>query len=623
MKNNQTSSKEVLNAIGKKNLIASIIIFFIAIIIISVNFAILYKFQKDNIIEESEHNAVESAQEVEQYLTTSIDTIKLASYTIECYLDNSTENDKILTYMTQESDVIAHVIDENYTGLYGYIAGEYLDGSGWVPNADYVPTERPWYIQSMAANGEIVFVDPYLDSQTGTIMMTVSKLLSDGESVVALDLSLDKMQQITVDVIENEQDFAMVLDSSGGVVSHSNTNELGKNYLEQKNSLESTITKEIFSSNNTQFELTYNHTKYIVFAKEIGNGWYCVSVVNGTQVFKPLKRILFMSLVAILLFAVMIVLVLYNISAKHVVANKLNQQLESMSHIYASMYDINLVTNTFSEISNTSEKISKMVGDSSENAKEKLYSIMEVLSSEQSKKDLLEFIDLDTLEERLGDANTITMEYKNSKNLWCRGRFVVAEKDADDTLIRVLWMVEMIDAEKRKQEKLLYLSETDRMTGLNNRGSGEKKIRELISDGQGGMFVLLDVDKFKSINDTFGHSVGDKVLITLANCLQKAFRANDIIMRLGGDEFAVFVPDVHNKNSGKNIIERLFSNIDNAKVEELNGRKFCISVGVAFYQHNDTYDFEELYKRADSCTYESKKHTGNYASYYETNQSPE
>ena len=175
----------------------------------------------------------------------------------------------------------------------------------------------------------------------------------------------------------------------------------------------------------------------------------------------------------------------------------------------------------------------------------------------------------------------------------------------------------ILNDEKRQQEKLLYLSETDRMTGINNRGSGEKKIRELIAEGQGGMFVLMDVDKFKSINDNYGHNVGDKVLIEFAGCLKKAFRANDIIMRLGGDEFAVYVPDVHNEAAGERIINRLFNVLDNTDIPELNGNKFYISAGAAFYQTDDKYSFEELYKRADSCTYISKKHKGNYASYYE------
>lgn len=617
LKNNQPSGKEILKAIGTKNIVAAAVIFLIAISIISVNFGILYKTKKDNIIDDNKHKAVESAQQIDNYLITSLDMINQAAYKVDNYLDKGRSSEEILSFLEEESHMINDLIDKNSTGIYGYINGEYLDGSGWVPDADYVPTERPWYIQAVEADGEVVLVDPYLDSQTGTVMMTIGKLLSDGEGVIALDLSLENLQEVTLDEVESSQDFAMILDSTGGVVSHSNINELGKNYLEQTNSLESTIAKEIFKSKKTQFELNYNGTNYIVFTIKIQNDWYCVSVINGTQIFKPLNTILLLSLLVIILFAVVIVLILFNISSKHIIANRLNQQLESMSHIYVSMYDIDLATNTFSEISNSYSKVAEMIGNTTENAKGNLYSVMEVLSSERSRKDLLEFIDLDTLDERLAHSNTITMEYVNDRDLWCRGRFVVSKRDANEKPVRVLWMVEEIDAEKRRQERLQYLSDTDRMTGINNRGSGEKKIKELISDGQGGMFVLLDVDKFKSINDTYGHSVGDKVLITLANCMQKAFRANDILLRLGGDEFAIFVPDVHNKNSGERIIQRFIGVIENTKVPELNGKSFYVSIGVAFYQHNDSYSFEELYKRADSQTYISKKYTGNYASYFE------
>ncbi|MBQ6967561.1 MAG: GGDEF domain-containing protein, partial [Lachnospiraceae bacterium] len=138
----------------------------------------------------------------------------------------------------------------------------------------------------------------------------------------------------------------------------------------------------------------------------------------------------------------------------------------------------------------------------------------------------------------------------NPEKEWNRARFVVVERDNDGTLLSVLFMVETIDEEKKARDRLLYLSETDSMTGINNRGSGENKVRKLLLDGDGGMFMLLDVDKFKSINDTYGHAAGDKVLISIAECMRRAFRNNDVMMRLGGDEFAAFAPMVYTREGG-------------------------------------------------------------------------
>ncbi len=616
MNKNKASAREIIDTLGKKNIVAAIIIFIFAITIISVNFGILYNTKRDKIVEESKHNAIESAQKIDAYLVSSIDTIKLTSYKVDSYLKDGAGNDVILTYLEHETDSIISVIDDNYTGLYGYINGEYLDGSGWVPDEDYVATERPWYQKAAASDGEVVLVDPYLDSQTHTIMMTIARLLSDNESVVALDLSLDRLQTITNNIVDNDYDFAMVLDSEGGVVSHSKPSELGKNYLDEKNSLESTITKKIIEKHKYDFTLKYNGTTYIVFAQKIGTGWYSIYVINGTQVFRPLKIILLTSLLTICFILFIILLMIRNITTKHIETNKLNQQLESMSHIYSAMFDINLKENTYTEISNTTERVSDIVKKSGDNASDDMKAVMKQLSSEKSKSEVLEFVDFNTLDKRLENTNTITLEYLNNNDMWCRGRFVVAEKSSAGMLLRVLWMVEIIDEEKRRQDKLQYLSETDQMTGVCNRGYGETKIRSLIKNGQGGMFVLMDVDKFKSINDTYGHNTGDKVLISFAKTLQGAFRANDIIMRLGGDEFAVFVPDVHNKQAGQKIIDRLFTMIDNTKIPELEGKGYVISVGIAFYQHDDKYSFEELYKHADEGTYLSKKHIGNYVSYY-------
>ena len=149
------------------------------------------------------------------------------------------------------------------------------------------------------------------------------------------------------------------------------------------------------------------------------------------------------------------------------------------------------------------------------------------------------------------------------------------------------------------------------MTGLRNRGSGEKTITELMTHGQEGMFCLLDADKFKSVNDNYGHDVGDKVIKAIANCLKHTFRTSDVVLRLGGDEFAAYALGVTDVERAKIIIDRLFNEIDKIDIPELGDRKINISLGAAFFVFNEGCNFGEIYKRADLAVYQSKKISGN------------
>lgn len=155
------------------------------------------------------------------------------------------------------------------------------------------------------------------------------------------------------------------------------------------------------------------------------------------------------------------------------------------------------------------------------------------------------------------NVSTIADEFLGTVHGWCRERFIKVDNDENGNLWHVLYCVEVIDEEKRRENRLIYLSETDLMTGISNRGSGEKKISELLRKRVGGMLVLIDCDKFKSINDTFGHNVGDVVIIAIADALQRLCGENDVVMRLGGDEFAMFIPEIVDEASANDFFERI------------------------------------------------------------------
>lgn len=280
----------------------------------------------------------------------------------------------------------------------------------------------------------------------------------------------------------------------------------------------------------------------------------------------------------------------------------------ALSEIYLCMHLIDIKTGKYEQIKNVKHVEKECEELDQENFSKRVYTTMKYFCTEMYLSSVLEFVDLSTLDRRLMETNTIVHEFIGTVSGWCR--------EQKGRLWHVLYCVEVIDEQKRREKKLLYLSETDSMTGINNRGSGERKITEFLEKKKGGLFCLLDCDKFKKINDTYGHAVGDTVLIKLAAVLQRACRENDIVMRLGGDEFAMYLPGMPDKAQAESFFKRLFTQIDKISISEMQGEKINVSLGASLYSDKDRATFDTLYHEADAAMYESKKIVGNHAIIY-------
>ena len=111
---------------------------------------------------------------------------------------------------------------------------QYIDGAGWIPPKGYDPKQRSWYIEALKGAGQMILSAPYLDAQTGKIVISFSQLLSDGESVLALDIVLDEVQNITEHMTMGGMGYGFITDSSGLVVAHVDLEEAGKDYSKQR-----------------------------------------------------------------------------------------------------------------------------------------------------------------------------------------------------------------------------------------------------------------------------------------------------------------------------------------------------------------------------------------------------
>lgn len=174
-----------------------------------------------------------------------------------------------------------------------------------------------------------------------------------------------------------------------------------------------------------------------------------------------------------------------------------------------------------------------------------------------------------------------------------------------------------ITKNRRAEEELKILSETDVLTGISNRRSGEMNITGLLHKRVKGMMCIIDVNKFKGINDTYGHHIGDIVLTEIAACLKHSFRDSDVVMRLGGDEFAVYAKGMDNILVCRKCMESLFAEIDKISIPECEECKTSISAGIAFYDGVQDIEYNKLYQQADSVMYISKENGGNCFTIYE------
>jgi len=149
----------------------------------------------------------------------------------------------------------------------------------------------------------------------------------------------------------------------------------------------------------------------------------------------------------------------------------------------------------------------------------------------------------------------------------------------------------------------------DPLTGLDNRRSFYEKLEKAAfrAKRHQSIFALLyiDLDGFKPINDTYGHSIGDQVLEKISKRLQDNLRKIDTVARLGGDEFGILLEDVHTLDEVKSLCEKVARIIAQAMViEELN-LSVRSSIGIVIYP-DDSPDIDELCKLADDAMYKAK-----------------
>lgn len=172
---------------------------------------------------------------------------------------------------------------------------------------------------------------------------------------------------------------------------------------------------------------------------------------------------------------------------------------------------------------------------------------------------------------------------------------------------------EMYENNEAAQALIRHQAEHDALTDLLNRGSYDKLLKIYDQPGNHFALIMVDVDVFKSVNDTYGHEVGDKILKRVAKLLQTAFRSIDHVCRIGGDEFAIIMVDM-TPDLAYTIEEKIDAVNKLLSEPEEGCPVVSLSVGVAFSDRKNPSD--SIFKDADKALYKTKETGRNGCSFY-------
>lgn len=241
-------------------------------------------------------------------------------YSYECLLDSvamqveqllamdGDVSEKLNMYFCPETiEKIKQKSDGNCFSTYAaYNDKLYIDG--FVPDADFVLDERSWYIGAKKRMGAVNITEPYIDASTGEMCYSISKLLSDGTTIVGLDFNLSSIQQYIEEMNSSSSGTSFIVDSDGMIIGHSQSEYVGRDYKELN--FYNELVNKVYMLYGNSFDFKSGGEKYNVFSYKTNYDWYLVVCVKKGEINAPFSSDT-IHIVAIMMVVAAAVAVLY------------------------------------------------------------------------------------------------------------------------------------------------------------------------------------------------------------------------------------------------------------------------------------------------------------------------
>lgn len=298
------------NVVQHRNLIIPLLVILcLMVAMVLYTSRVISNVSVSNIQEVGEDRIAGATSELENYLNRTKSVLWVTADTVDHMVRNGSTTAQVQRYIVEETQNQERQFDLNYTGFYGYIQGEYLDGLEWEPPLGYQPTERDWYKEAVKAGGEVAIVPPYLDAQTREIVISICRLLTNGQDVLSLDVRMNRIQEIIEELKIKGKGYGFVVSADGMVIAHQDASRNGS-YLRETVEQQQ-LMRQLRDVRDGSFETTIDGSDCTVFVKPIMDSWYVIIAVSNQELYAEVWQQLAVNVLACLAIFTLVVFFYY------------------------------------------------------------------------------------------------------------------------------------------------------------------------------------------------------------------------------------------------------------------------------------------------------------------------
>ena len=265
-----------------------LVIFLLMVCMVLYTSRVINDVAAKNIREVGEDRISASAAQLENYLEMTRSSLWVTADTVDHMVHSGASTKDILDYIVEETENQKQHFDENITGLYGYISGEYLDGLNWTPPANYDPTRRDWYLTALQAKGEVAVVPPYVDAQTHDVIISICRMLSNGTDVLSIDFRMNHIQEIVSGLQIKGKGYGFIIGRDGMIIAHQDPEKKGEYLTDSEDQL--ALLDKVLEVQSGSFEISIDGQKNNVFVQSIMDQWYVVIVISNRELLSEVNQ---------------------------------------------------------------------------------------------------------------------------------------------------------------------------------------------------------------------------------------------------------------------------------------------------------------------------------------------